>query len=200
MSVRVESEAALVSGGSSRVGGGGMRPRRNRLRLGLVLLVSLVGLLSVGVGSASAATYNCTSGYFTVTANVVTGNTSCAGAADIPFGVTSIGTGAFWNTTGLTSVTIPTSVISIGNGAFAEATSLTSVTIPASVATIGDIAFFLTTSVTNFVVDGANPNYKATDGVLFNKNETTLIEYPTGNTRTSYTTPSSATSIATRAF
>ena len=203
MSVRFESGTTLVSGETIRVGGNTLQLRHNRLRLGLVLLVSLVGLLSVGVGSASAVTtYPVCSdgGTFTIVDNVVTGNTSCTGAAVIPSGVTSIGTDAFWNTTGLTSVTIPTSVISIGRGAFAEATSLTSVTIPASVATIGDIAFFLTTSVTNFVVDGANPNYKATDGVLFNKNGTTLIEYPTGNTRTSYTTPSSVTSIAARAF
>ena len=201
MSVRVDGEAALVSGGSSRVGGGEMQLRRNRLRLGLVLLVSLVGLLSVGVGSAGAATYNCTSGYFTVNAsNVVTGNTSCAGAAVIPSGVTSIGASAFYNTTGLTSVTIPTSVISIGNYAFAEATSLTSIAIPASVATIGDRVFTLTSSVTSFAVDGANPNYKATDGVLFNKTGTALIQYPIGNTRTSYTTPSSVTTIGARAF
>jgi hypothetical protein len=203
MSVWVERGTTLMSGGSSRVGGGGMQLRRNRLRLGLVLLVSLVGLLSVGVGSASAVTTtpSCgTSGTFTITDNVVTGNTSCAGAAVIPSGVTSIGTSAFWNTSGLTSVTIPDSVISIGASAFGEARGLTSVTISASVTTIGSRAFYYTTSVTNFAVDEANPNYKATDGALFNKAGTTLISYPTGNTRTSYTTPSSVTTIDERAF
>jgi hypothetical protein len=72
--------------------------------------------------------------------------------------------------------------------------------IPASVVTIGESVFYNATSLINIAVDGANLNYKATDGVLFNKMGTTLLEYPIGNTRTSYTTPSGVTTIGTRAF
>jgi hypothetical protein len=176
-----------------------MQFRRNRLRLGLALLVSLAGLLSVGVGSASAATYNCTSGYFTVTANVVISNTSCAGAAVIPFGVTSIGADAF-SAPGLTSVTIPTSVTSIGNGAFADAISLATITIPASVLTIADQVFNHTPSLSSIIVDSSNPNFMDTDGVLFNKTGPTLIAYPAGSTRTSYAIPNNVTSIRSQAF
>ena len=203
MSVRVDGGTALVSGGSSRVGGGGMQLRRNRLRLGLVLLISLVGLLSVGVGSASAATYNCTSGYFTVNAsNVVTGNTSCAGTATIPNTVTSIASTAFQSATGLTTVTFEATsqVATIGNQAFLSASGLASITIPASVTTIGTGAFGGTSSLTSISVDGANPNYKDTDGVVFNRNGTTLVAYPSGNARTAYTTPSGVTSIYGEAF
>ena len=203
MSVRVDGGTALVSGGSSRVGGGGMQLRRNRLRLGLVLLVSLVGLLSVGVGSASAATYNCTSGYFTVNAsNVVTGNTSCAGTATIPNTVTSIASTAFQSATGLTTVTFEATsqVATIGNQAFLSASGLSSITIPASVTTIGTGAFSGTSSLTSISVDGTNLNYKDTDGVVFSKNGTTLVAYPSGNARTSYTTPSGVTSIYGEAF
>ena len=46
----------------------------------------------------------------------------------IPNSVTSIGGGAFYGCTGLTSVTIPNSVTSIGSGAFSGCTGLTSVT------------------------------------------------------------------------
>ena len=203
MSVRVDGGTALVSGGSSRVGGGGMQLRRNRLRLGLVLLVSLVGLLSVGVGSASAATYNCTSGYFTVNAsNVVTGNTSCAGTATIPNTVTSIASTAFQSATGLTTVTFEATsqVATIGNQAFLSASGLSSITIPASVTTIGTGAFSGTSSLTSISVDGTNLNYKDTDGVVFSNNGTTLIAYPSGNARTAYTTPSGVTSIYGEAF
>ena len=56
-------------------------------------------------------------------------------------GVTSIGSYAFYNCTGLTSVTIPNSVTSIGNSAFSGCSGLTSVTIPNSVTSIGERAF-----------------------------------------------------------
>ena len=55
----------------------------------------------------------------------------------IPNSVTSIGNGAFWGCSGLTSVTIPNSVTSIGHGAFSGCSGLTSVTIPNSVESIG---------------------------------------------------------------
>lgn len=48
---------------------------------------------------------------------------------EIPSTVTSIGYGAFFYSTGLTSVTIPDSVTSIGASAFYNCTGLTSVTI-----------------------------------------------------------------------
>ena len=180
MSERVEDGTTLVSCGALRVSGDGMQLRRNQARLGLVLLISLVGLLSVGVGSASAATTTpaCDGGgTFTITDNVITGNTSCAGNAPIPNSVTSIGANAFSGATSLTSITIPASVTAIGTAAFANTTSLTGIS-----------------------VDGTNPNYKDTDGVVFNTNGTTLVAYPSGSARTSYTTPSSVTSIYGGAF
>ena len=56
-------------------------------------------------------------------------------------GVTNIGSFAFSDCYGLTSVSIPNSVTSIGKGAFLRCSGLTSVSIPNSVTSIGQGAF-----------------------------------------------------------
>ena len=59
----------------------------------------------------------------------------------ISSGVTSIGSYAFYDCDGLTSITIPSSVTSIGDHAFDDCGGLTSITIPNGVKSIGDFAF-----------------------------------------------------------
>ena len=63
--------------------------------------------------------------------------------------VTSIGSSAFSNCTGLKSVTIPATVTSIGDYAFVSCTGLTSVSIPNSVTSIGYSAFYACNSLTS---------------------------------------------------
>jgi len=118
----------------------------------------------------------------------------------IPNSVITIGYMAFhlcWN---LTSVTIPSSVTTIGNGAFGECSSLTSITIPSSVTTIGNGAFSGCSSLTSINVESENNYYVSEDGVLFNKNKTTIIRYPQGKTGTTYVIPNSVTDIGSGAF
>ena len=117
----------------------------------------------------------------------------------IPSSVVSIGAFAFSYCNGLTSVTIPSSVTSIGEAAFAECTSLTSVTIPSNVTSIGAQAFYGCTSLITITVDGGNSAYGSADGVLFDKSQTTLIQFPGGKTG-SYIIPSGVTSIGNYAF
>ena len=118
----------------------------------------------------------------------------------IPDSVTAIGARAFQQCLSLTQVTIPNSVQIIGTFAFSICTSLTQVTIPDSVTTIGNDAFSLCSSLAKINVDTANDNYSSRDGVLFNKNQTSLIQYPIGNTRTQYPIPNSVTTIGDFAF
>ncbi|MGN0522316.1 MAG: leucine-rich repeat domain-containing protein, partial [Eubacterium sp.] len=113
----------------------------------------------------------------------------------IPNSVKSIGDYAFFYCTSLMNVTIGDSVTSISDWAFYYCTSLTNITIPDSVTSIGYCAFYYCTSLTDIIVDSANANYSSQDGVLFDKNKTTLIQYPIGNERISYTIPNSVTSI-----
>ena len=121
----------------------------------------------------------------------------------LPANVTSIGDGAFANTSALTSITFNTGskLANIDPRAFSGATKLTQINIPPTVTNIGQDAFINTTSLTEFIVDVTNNNYSADSyGVLFNKNKTILIQYPIGNTRTSYDIPTSVTSIGQNAF
>ena len=95
--------------------------------------------------------------------------------------------------------TIPNSVTSIGDRAFRECTGLTSVTIPNSVTSIGICAFYRCSGLTEINVDENNSTYSSIDGVLFNKSQTGLIQYP-GGKQGAYTIPNSVTSIGESAF
>jgi len=118
----------------------------------------------------------------------------------IPGSVTSIGDNAFDYCLKLTTISIPNSVNSIGNSAFYRCSNLTSITIPASVDSMANNAFGSCTGLTSITVDSKNPNYCSVEGVLFNKNKTSLIQYPIGNTQTSYSVPNTVSTIGDAAF
>ena len=113
--------------------------------------------------------------------------------------VTSIGFYAFHNCTNLTIVTISNSVTSIEDYAFNSCFGLTSVTIGSNVTNIGLGAFSDCNSLASISVDDGNHNFSSQEGVLFNKEKTTLIQYPASK-QGEYTIPNSVTNIRGNAF
>jgi hypothetical protein len=118
----------------------------------------------------------------------------------IPSSVTSIEGGAFDACISLASVTIPNSVTNIGDSAFLDCTSLTNVTIPSSITSIGFAAFSACSSLTAITVDSANQTYSSAKGVLFDKGQTWLIQYPPARVGASYAIPDTVTNIGDGAF
>lgn len=84
--------------------------------------------------------------------------------------------------------------------AFFEAKSVTSIFIPKTVIEIGYHAFNGASSLTEIIVDPENKNYSSENGVLFNKDKTTLYKYPEAKTDKSYTIPESVSAIYRGAF
>jgi hypothetical protein len=111
--------------------------------------------------------------------------------------VTRIGSEAFENTIVFT-VRIGNRVTDIETKAFYECTGINNVTIPGSVTNIEDQAFFECTGLGAITVDTNNPVFSSVAGVLFNRSQTTLIQYP--GALGAYTIPSSVTMIGSHAF
>ncbi|MDO4543517.1 MAG: leucine-rich repeat protein [Clostridia bacterium] len=91
-------------------------------------------------------------------------------------------------------------VTGIDDWAFQQCYTITSITIPASVTSIDGDAFYYCTSLTSFNVSGANPNFRAVNGVLFTKDFETLVKYPLGRTASTYSVPDGTKNIFYSSF
>ncbi len=102
-----------------------------------------------------------------------------------------------------TALTVPASlggytVTAIGSKAF-DGNLIQSIALPATVTSVADDSFS-SASIRSITVGSANETYSATSGVLYNKDKTTLVRYPAGKTSTTFSIPSTVTSVAAKAF
>ena len=118
----------------------------------------------------------------------------------IPDSVTTIGRGAFYGCSSLTSVTIGDGVTTIGSSAFSGCSSLTSVVIGDSVTSVGKNAFYGCKRLADITVTENNPHYKSIDGNLYSKDGKTLIKYAIGKENTYFEIPDGVISIDEYAF
>jgi hypothetical protein len=105
----------------------------------------------------------------------------------------------FSGCTRLASITLPDSLIRVGELAFYGCSSLRRIDLPNGLIDIGGGAFARCTGLTEIEVGAENPTYSSVGGVLFNKSQTTLIQYPCARSG-SYAIPGSASSVEYRAF
>ena len=94
--------------------------------------------------------------------------------------VTTIDRDAFANITGLTSVTIPTNVTAMYDSVFFGCTGLTTVSLSANLTTLYDGVFGYCTGLTNITVSPDNPVLSSSNGILYDKTGTTLLQFPGG--------------------
>ena len=141
----------------------------------------------------------------------------------IPDSVQSIGDMAFENCCSLSDVVLPDNVISIGRYSFDSCYNLSEISIPDSTFIIGEYSFYNCKNIrmieigynvenigflafgsceklTNIMVDSKNKYYSSDDGILFNKNQSEIIQYPCANERKNYNIPNSVTTIGHHAF
>ena len=115
-------------------------------------------------------------------------------------GLTSIGNSAFLGCKNLAAIIIPNSVKTIESYSFNGCKSLVSVTIPKGVIYIVSGAFWNCSSLVSFDVEEGNSVYYSENGILFDKNMTTIMCYPNGKPETTYAIPTSVTNIDNCAF
>ena len=128
--------------------------------------------------------------------------TNCVSLTDVSFpeGLKIIGIFAFNGCAGLTSVSFPANLQTIGNYAFASCTGLTSVSFPEGLETIEAQSFSNCGSLKAFEVETDNLHFLSKDGVLYNKVNNTLLQYPIAKSGTSFNVPDGVTAIGDYAF
>jgi len=91
-------------------------------------------------------------------------------------------------------------VTSIPNYAFYMCSGITSVSIPNTITDINSSAFDVCSKIENFNVASDNTMYSSENGIIFNKDKTTIVRFPEGKKYSTYTIPNGVEKIGNGAF
>ena len=105
----------------------------------------------------------------------------------------------FNSCTNLADIVLPESVETIKSFAFAGCNAISSLRIPASVREL-DGSCFADCGIPSFDVDEDNPNYSSIDGVVFSKDLTKLVAFPSAYPNKHYAVPNTTKVIGFAAF
>lgn len=99
---------------------------------------------------------------------------------NIPGGVSSIEDYCFQNDENLLEIFLPESLVGIGQGAFGDCIGLSEISIPENVTKIGERVFSGCPRLKNIYVSGNNRYFSSKDGVLMDKKQTAVLNWPEG--------------------
>ncbi|MDD7317790.1 MAG: leucine-rich repeat protein [Prevotella sp.] len=91
-------------------------------------------------------------------------------------------------------------ITAIDERAFEGANEMTKVTIGKNVATIGELPFLYCTRLTAITVDPENKHFCDVDGVVYNKEKTEIVAYPSGRENPEYTLLQTTQTVRPGAF
>ncbi len=128
----------------------------------------------------------------------------------MPDTVTEVQRAAIYQCNKLKSITISPNVTSLPTQAVVGCSSIRTIVIPKGLTELSfggssteyfpsHASFYRMTGLTEFVVEDGNPSYCSVDGVLFNREQTVLLQYPEAR-EGAYVVPDTVTSIKNCAF
>lgn len=184
---------------------------KTRFTAVICILCILLSALNVSAENISEYTYSVLSNddweYIADTDNTVTISKYIGSQSEVEVPqtidgktVVKIGDSAFSSCTSVTKIVLPSTLVSIDNYAFKNCIKLTEIFIPRNVKSIASNVFLYCKALTAITVDSENSYFCTADGVLFDKDKTTLICFPPAKSGSEYTVPDSVHNIGNYAF
>lgn len=116
---------------------------------------------------------------------------------ELPKGLRNVS--GFMSCPNLTNLTLPEGLEEIHSYAFAGCTAITAIRIPASVK-VFDGSCFASCNIKAYEIDKDNPYFTAIDGVVYSKNLSTLVAFPSAYPAKHFVIPDTTRKIGVSAF
>jgi hypothetical protein len=118
----------------------------------------------------------------------------------LPASITSLSNGALSDCPKLTTLVVPDAVTTIASNVLIRCNTLRSVTLSAGVVSTGSNMLAGCPQMQEILVDPANTVFSSVDGVLYSKDQKTIVRYPVAKVGASYTILAGVTRIGGQAF